>query len=151
MARIFRFSNSGEGFKRLGSWIEPTGHYGFNLSQYFREHGIKLVMVNPYAVKQTKELDDNDPSKNNGKDPKVIAKLVPDGRYSVPYIPTGAFADLRILSSDRLRIVKEIRQIKNRFARWFAIYFPEYTEVKEKEQRVFLRCFFSKNPRNGSH
>lgn len=145
LARIFKFSNSGEGFERLSSWmqhlcekngktkvivgIEPTGHYWFNLSQYFRDHGIKLVMVNPYAVKQTKELDDNDPSKNDGKDPKVIAKLVLDGRYSIPYVPTGAFADLRVLSSDRRRIVKEIGQIKNRFARWFAIYFPEYKEV----------------------
>lgn len=33
-------------------------------------------MVNPYAVKQTKELDDNSQSKNDRKDPKVIAKLV---------------------------------------------------------------------------
>lgn len=145
LARIFKFSNSGEGFERLSNWmqhhcerngktkiivgIEPTGHYWFNLGQYFRDHGIRLVMVNPYAVKQTKELDDNDPSKNDGKDPKVIAKLVLDGRYSIPYVPTGAFADLRILSSDRLRIVKEIGQIRNRFARWFAIYFPEYKEV----------------------
>ena len=39
-------------------------------------------MVNPYAVKQTKELDDNSQSKNDRKDPKVIAKLVIEGRYS---------------------------------------------------------------------
>ena len=145
LARIFKFSNSGEGFERLSHWmqgicekhgkakiivgIEPTGHYWFTLGRYLREQGIKLVMVNPYAVKQTKELDDNDPSKNDGKDPKVIAKLVLDGRYSIPYVPTGAYADLRILSADRQRIVKEIGQIKNRFARWFAIYFPEYCEV----------------------
>lgn len=145
LAKIFRFSNSGEGFGRLSHWmqgicerngktkiivgIEPTGHYWFTLGRHLREQGIKLVMVNPYAVKQTKELDDNDPTKNDGKDPKVIAKLVLDGRYSIPYVPTGAYADLRILSADRQRIVKEIGQIKNRFARWFAIYFPEYCEV----------------------
>ena len=145
LARIFRFSNSSEGFGRLSHWmqgicerngktkiivgIEPTGHYWFTLGRHLREQGIKLVMVNPYAVKQTKELDDNDPTKNDGKDPKVIAKLVLDGRYSIPYVPTGAYADLRILSADRQRIVKEIGQIKNRFARWFAIYFPEYCEV----------------------
>lgn len=33
-------------------------------------------------VKQTKELDDNSQSKNDRKDPKVIAKLVTEGRYS---------------------------------------------------------------------
>ena len=43
------------------------------------------MMVNPYAVKQTKELDDNSQSKNDRKDPMVIAKLVTEGRYSVPY------------------------------------------------------------------
>ena len=48
-----------------------------------------LVMVNPYAVKQTKELDDNSQSKNDRKDPKVIAKLVTEGRYSAPYTPVS--------------------------------------------------------------
>lgn len=159
LARIFKFSNSGEGFRRLNHWmqsicerqgkakiivgIEPTGHYWFTLGRYLREQGIKLVVVNPYAVKQTKELDDNDPTKNDGKDPKVIAKLVLDGRYSIPYVPTGAYADLRILSADRQRIVKEIGQIKNRFARWFAIYFPEYCEVfgsyESKSSMLLLR------------
>jgi len=159
LARIYKFSNSGEGFERLSYWmqgicerngkskiivgIEPTGHYWFTLGRYLREQGIKLVMVNPYAVKQTKELDDNDPTKNDGKDPKVIAKLVLDGRYSIPYVPTGAYADLRILSADRQRIVKEIAQIKNRFARWFAIYFPEYCEVfgsyESKSSMLLLR------------
>ena len=159
LARIFKFGNSGEGFGRLNRWmqgicerhgktkiivgIEPTGHYWFTLGRHLREQGIKLVMVNPYAVKQTKELDDNDPTKNDGKDPKVIAKLVLDGRYSIPYVPTGAYADLRILSADRQRIVKEIAQIKNRFARWFAIYFPEYCEVfgsyESKSSMLLLR------------
>ena len=159
LARILKFSNSGEGFERLSHWmqgicerhgkakiivgIEPTGHYWFTLGRYLREQGVRLVMVNPYAVKQTKELDDNDPTKNDGKDPKVIAKLVLDGRYSIPYVPTGAYADLRILSADRQRIVKEIAQIKNRFARWFAIYFPEYCEVfgsyESKSSMLLLR------------
>ena len=159
LARIFKFSNSGEDFGRLSHWmqgicerygktkiivgIEPTGHYWFTLGRYLREQEIKLVMVNPYAVKQTKELDDNDPTKNDGKDPKVIAKLVLDGRYSIPYVPTGVYADLRILSADRQRIVKEIGQIKNRFARWFAIYFPEYCEVfgsyESKSSMLLLR------------
>ena len=39
--------------------IEPTGHYWFDLGAYLEDEGILLVMVNPYAVKQTKELDDN--------------------------------------------------------------------------------------------
>ena len=80
----FAFSNDEEGFMAFKNWMndiaekydkevvlpgmEPTGHYWFTLGRYLREQGIKLVMVNPYAVKQTKELDDNDPSKTDGKD-----------------------------------------------------------------------------------
>ena len=37
---------------------------------------INLVVVNPYHVKQIKELDDNSPRKTDWKDSKTIAKLV---------------------------------------------------------------------------
>lgn len=145
LAKVFRFSNTLEGFETLSRWmeniqalrkkekvivgIEPTGHYWFALGQYLQGKGIKLVMVNPYAVKKSKELDDNNQTKNDAKDPSVIAKLVIDGRYSIPYVPTGAYADLRIMFSNRTRISREIGAIKNHLARWFAIHFPEYKEV----------------------
>lgn len=145
LGRVFKFSNTRDGFEGLTKWmqylmkknelsdavvgVEPTGHYWFNLGTYLRNEGILLTMVNPYAVKQTKELDDNNQSKTDFKDPKVIAKLVIDGRYSIPYMPEGVYADLRVVSADRMRIRNEIGQIKNRFARWFSIYFPEYKTV----------------------
>ncbi|SDH59757.1 Transposase IS116/IS110/IS902 family protein [Pseudobutyrivibrio sp. 49] len=33
------------------------------------------------------------------------------------------------MTNNRKRLIRELTQIKNRFARWFAIYFPEYLEV----------------------
>lgn len=145
LGKVFKFSNSREGFENFTEWmrwlrdknrktevivgIEPTGHYWFDLGAYLEDEGILLVMVNPYAVKQTKELDDNSQSKNDNKDPKVIAKLVIEGRYATPYTPDGVYADLRVMEINRKRLVGEMTQIKNRFARWFAIYFPEYQEV----------------------
>lgn len=145
LANIFKFSNTREGFMNLSNWmqrigtrngkdnvivgVEPTGHYWFTLGAYLRNEGILLVMVNPYAVKKSKELDDNSPNKTDRKDPMVIAKLVTEGRYSIPYIPEGVYADLRILTANRQRVVREITQLKNRMARWFAIYFPEYGTV----------------------
>lgn len=39
-------------------------------------NGISVVQVNPYAVKQTKELEDNSQLKDDAKDPKLIANLV---------------------------------------------------------------------------
>lgn len=143
--KVFRFNNSQEGFQSFLAYIntyttiasaqqiivgcEPTGHYWFNLARYLEENNIKLALVNPYHVKQIKELDDNSPKKTDMKDPKTIAKLVVDGRYSYPYLPEGIYADLREAVSSRERIVKELNAITNRIKRWLKIYFPEYLVV----------------------
>ena len=143
--KVFRFNNSQEGFQSFLAYIntyttiasaqqiivgcEPTGHYWFNLAHYLEENNIKLALVNPYHVKQIKELDDNSPKKTDLKDPKTIAKLVVDGRYSYPYLPEGIYADLREAVSSRERIVKELNAITNRIKRWLKIYFPEYLVV----------------------
>ena len=93
-------------------------------------------MVNPYHVKQTKELDDNSQTKNDQKDPKVIAKLVIEGRFSIPYMPCGVYADLRILNSERLRASKKLIACKNQIERWLSIYFPEYHAVFQNVEAI---------------
>ena len=139
------FSNSEEGFETLKAWIEdlkkkrgldkvipgmePTGHYWFNLGKFLQDNGMRPVHVNPHHVKKSKEMDDNDPSKNDRKDPKVIAGLVNEGRYFYPYIPDGIYAEIRVLSGLRVLTQSEITRLKNRIARWFSIYFPNYKDV----------------------
>ena len=75
LGKVFTFSNSREGFENFKDWmqrlqvkykktdaivgIEPTGHYWFDPGAYLEDEGILMFMVNSYAVKQTKELDDN--------------------------------------------------------------------------------------------
>lgn len=143
--KVFRFSNSLEGFQSFQAYLErcksnasaeqiivgcePTGHYWFNLARYLRTQHINLALVNPYHVKQIKDLDDNSPKKTDLKDPKTIAKLVVDGRYSYPYLPEGIYADLREAVSSRDRIVKELNAAANQIKRWLKIYFPEYLTV----------------------
>ena len=109
--------------------MEPTGHYWFVLGKFLQDNGMKPVHVNPHHVKKSKELDDNSPSKNDRKDPKTIAALVNEGRFSYPYIPTGIYAEIRSLSNLRFQTQEELTRIKNRIARWFSIYFPEYKDV----------------------
>ena len=139
------FSNSEEGFETFKDWIEdlkkkrgldkvipgmePTGHYWFNLGKFLQDNGMRPVHVNPHHVKKSKEMDDNDPSKNDRKDPKVIAGLVNEGRYFYPYIPDGIYAEIRVLSGLRVQSQSEITRLKNRIARWFSIYFPNYKDV----------------------
>lgn len=143
--KVFTFTNDLEGFNSFNQWAEriktetaktnvligcePTGHYWFALAKYVRDHQMTLVMVNPFSVKKIKELDDNSPKKTDAKDPKTIAKLVVDGRYSVPYVPEGVYAEIRDLVYSRDRIVKQHNISANRIQRWLAIHFPEYLGI----------------------
>ena len=139
------FSNSMEGFNSFYSTvvelmqknnleeamvgIEPTGHYWFGLGQFMSRKNIRFVMVNPHHVHKSKELDDNSPSKNDRKDPRVIAGLVRDGRYFYSYMPTGVYAELRNASNRRFVLVEEQTRAKNRLQKWIAVYFPEYKGI----------------------
>ena len=143
--KVFRFSNDLDGYIAFEEWVksiseksakmdiligcEPTGHYWFTFAKYVKERGMKLAFVNPYHVKQSKEMDDNSPRKTDQKDPKTIAKLVTEGRYSFPYIPEGIYAELREAMSVRDQIVKALNATANRIQRWLKIYFPEDLEV----------------------
>ncbi len=158
----FEFFNSEEGFTRLIAWMEdlkskygmkvalpgmePTGHYWFNLGAFLQDNGMRPVHVNPYHVKQSKELDDNNPSKNDRKDPKVIAGLVNAGRYSYPYIPTDVYAEVRALSNQRLQAQESLVRTRNKLARWFSIYFPEYRDVYVNPDAVSGRMVLRKAP-----
>ena len=85
--------------------------------------------VSRHLRQKSKELDDNNPNKNDRKDPKTIAALVNEGRFSYPYMPVGIYAEIRSLSNLRFQTQEELTRIKNSLARWFSIYFPEYKDV----------------------
>ena len=148
-AKAFQFSNTEAGFASFLTWMqdiakdngkqavlpgmEPTGHYWFELGKFLQDNGLKPVLVNPHHVKKSKELDDNNPSKNDRKDPKVIAGLINEGRFSYPYLPEGIYAELRSASNLRFQAQEELTRVMNRIARWFSIYFPEYKDVYGKK------------------
>jgi len=145
LARLLKFSNTAEGFRRLEQWMqdicqqhnktdiivgfEPTGHYWFTLGDYLKSHGHRLAIVNPFHVKRTKELDDNSPTKNDRKDPKTIAMLVKDGRYRDVYILEDLYQELREAVAERDRLVQRLTTINNQVERWLDIHFPEFQTV----------------------
>jgi transposase len=145
LGKIIRISNDAQGFRLFKLWVnelkgkynrdtvmvgmEPTGHYWFNFAQFLKDSGIRTVLVNPFHVKRSKELDDNNPTKNDRKDPKTIAMLVKDGRYQVPYVPEGLYSELRTAMETRWHIVQGLNAIGNRVKRWLSIYFPEFSKV----------------------
>lgn len=149
----FSFSNSLEGFQSVMEWavklaathnknqivmgLEPTGHYWFDIATWMISNGISIVQVNPYAVKQTKEIEDNSQLKDDRKDPKLIANLVKDGNFGMPYLPEGLYADLRRLSMFRDQLCEDRIRNLNRLHREMKIYFPEYKDALGKVDGAF--------------
>jgi len=143
--KYLRFENNREGMTKFFKWakdlmerhkknklivgIEPTGQYWLCFAQYLKDNNIKVVLVNPFHVKRSKELDDNSPTKSDRKDPKTIAMLVKDGRYVEPIIPEGVYAELRVAMDIKDRLNKQIGMTKNQITRWLDIYFPEFNTV----------------------
>ena len=149
----FAFSNNLEGFQSVKEWaakiaaandknqivlgLEPTGHYWFCLATWMVANGISVVQVNPYAVKQTKEVEDNSQLKDDTKDPKLIANLVKDGNFGMPYLPEKLYADIRRLSMFRDQLNEDRIRNLNRLHREMKIYFPEYKDAFGKVDGAF--------------
>ena len=141
----YRFENTEEGLSGFIAWVndlaaynnlnkimigvEPTGHYWFNFAEYLKRYNVQLVLVAPQHVKHSKEMDDNTQEKTDRKDPLVIARLIPEGRYMIPYMPEGIYADLRIAFNRRCELVDALIRNANRMNRWYDIYFPEYKTI----------------------
>ena len=158
----FPFSNNVEGFQSAKAWavqiaaehskrqivlgLEPTGHYWFCLAAWMITNGISVVQVNPYAVKQTKELEDNSQLKDDRKDPKLIANLVKDGNYGMPYLPEDVYAELRRLSMLRDQLTEDRIRNVNRLHREMKIYFPEYMDAFGKLDGIFTLLVLKKVP-----
>lgn len=149
----FSFSNDSEGFHNAKEWalelaakhnknqivlgLEPTGHYWFCLATWMISNGISVVQVNPYAVKQTKEVEDNSQLKDDRKDPKLMANLVKDGNFGMPYLPEKLYAELRRLSMFRDQLNEDRIRSINRMHRELKIYFPEYKDALGKVDGAF--------------
>ncbi|MDQ0258121.1 transposase [Evansella vedderi] len=139
------FENRIHGFEQLLEWaerhakrnkknhiifgVEPTGHYWLNLAYYLTAKGFDFVVVNPMHVKKSKELDDNSPTKNDTKDAKVIAQLIKDGRYSVPNLLEGVYAELREGVKVRDQLTQQLVIIEGRIQNMIDRYFPEFSDV----------------------
>ncbi len=158
----FRFDNNAEGFQSAKAWalqlaaehnkkqivlgLEPTGHYWFCLAAWMIANDISVVQVNPYAVKQTKELEDNSQRKDDQKDPKLIANLVKDGNYGMPYLPEDVYAELRRLSMLRDQLTEDRIRYVNRLHKEMKTCFPEYMDALGKLDGAFTLAILKKVP-----
>lgn len=124
--------------------MEPTGHYWKPLANHLTERKYRVVGVNPYHTKKSKELDDNSPTASDKKDAITIARLVKDGRYFDPYLPKEEYGELRVLTNARVSVMKRNNAVKNTITAILDEYFPEICTVfkyplKGKASRQILR------------
>ncbi len=75
LSKVISFRTDKRGFRQFREWaekiardegknkiivgMEPTGHYWFTFAADADSNGMMVVQVNPYHVKQSKEMDDN--------------------------------------------------------------------------------------------
>jgi transposase len=117
------------GCQRVLVGMEPTGHYWKALAWFLMQNEITIVLVNPYHVKKSKELDDNTPSKSDPKDAGIIGRLVKEGRFMTAYLPQGIYGELRALSNLRAQFVAKLHAVKNIITAILDEYFPEFETV----------------------
>lgn len=155
--KSIKFNNSLSGFLEFENWIkeiklaknkryvmigmEPTGHYWLNIARYLKDKdNYTVVTVNPMHVKKVKELDDNNQTKTDKKDAKIIAQLVKDARYSTPNLLEGEYEELRNAKNLRQVVVKDLNRTKNQIHNWLDRYFPEYKEAYVNwESKSFMK------------
>ncbi len=134
-------------FDKVIVGFEPSGHYWRTLAWYLKTTSdIILVGVNPYHVKQSKELDDNTQTKSDKKDALVIARLIRDGRYFDIYIPNDEYAELRVLRSYRERASLSRKRILNSIISLLDEYFPEYADIGFSIETVSTRIILRTTP-----
>jgi transposase len=112
-------------------WIayEPTGPYGTCFREWLQRNDMRVVQVNPYHVKRTKEVRDNSPRKTDLKDPRVIADLVWQGCYQEVQELTDEYAQLRCAITEWVSLTKKRTAHRNEFQGLMEVWFPEMKDV----------------------
>lgn len=106
--------------------FEPTGHYWKNFIYHLDSKKINSVIVNPYHVKQSREIEDNAPGTTDPKAARIIANLIRMGKFSFLNLPKGVFAELRELNHLWYRLKKKLWRAINEVYCLIDVYFPEY-------------------------
>ena len=162
LGRVFSFTNTRDGMEKLMAKIEeakkqnnltktviglePSGHYWKAAAQYLSSRGYRLALVNLYHIKKTKEIDDNCQTKNDRKDPILIAKLVRDGDFFDPNLSNSIYAELRRMYRLRLKLTKSLVRQKTALKILLDEYFPEYedffSDILGAASEYILRNYF---------
>jgi len=127
--------------------LEPTGPYGLCLQAWLMEREWKVVLVNPYHVKRTREVSDNSPASSDAKSPQVIADLVWRGRYYEARVLEGPYGELRAAGGEWQALRKDRTRLRNQVQAQVELWFPEllrlFRDALAKSVRAVIRAYVS--------
>ncbi|MFC3018570.1 IS110 family transposase, partial [Virgibacillus litoralis] len=145
LQRAFSFKQSYQGFESFIQTVkdlktkhqkanvvigfEATGHYWKNLAERLWDEQLLYVIVNPMHVKRSKEFEDNNQSKNDKKDARLIARLVENGYFTFHRFLKDIEAELRECATWRRALIDERASLKNKLVNWTDQYFPEFLKI----------------------
>ncbi len=118
-----------EGGQEVWVALESTGPYGQCLQEWLLDRGWRVVLVNPYHVKRSRELHDGNPRKDDVKDPGVIADLVWRGSYRSVRRLYGAYAELRVGFREWCSLAKSRTALRNEAQALLELWFPELVRL----------------------
>ncbi len=139
-------SNDLEGFRTLDDSLslveedirialESTGHYSINIESFLRNKGYSVTLLNPLIVDKFKKSQTLRKTKTDKSDAKLIATLlfskIQEATVDVPI----EIRELKSLTRNRSRLVKEKSNLKVQISRLLVILFPEFKTIFSSQHR----------------
>jgi transposase len=126
--------------------LEFAGHHGFTFAHHLAQAGFAVVNVLPLYTKRLKELEDNSPLKTDARDAALICALVGDGHFvRFPFLQSP-YAELRVLTVQRHRLVVEATRLKNRLQGLLDLAWPEYLPLMGSLAKATPRAILRRWP-----
>ena len=133
-------SNDSDGFNTLNDSLslmgeeirvalESTGHYSLNIESFLRNKGYSVTLLNPLMVDKFKKSQTLRKTKTDKSDAKLIATLLFSKTQEATFDVPMEIRELKSLTRNRSRLVKEKSNLKVQISRLLVIIFPEFKTI----------------------
>ncbi|MEM7134579.1 MAG: IS110 family transposase [Chloroflexota bacterium] len=119
----------GSGEKQVLIGLEPTNDYWQWLVKYLSEVEIPYRLVNPFAVKQSRNATQLDYGKDDDRDAITIAHVLRNGQYTETQLQEGVYAELRNYSQAHYRLGQSLTKEKTILRQYAERLFPEASQI----------------------